>query len=241
MASRHETQTRRMNEATTIQKTQSPIHHKTDHQSHQKKQRRTSRESGGVDGALSLNTSSSSIMAEYYGGGGSRVTRTAGITGLLTVSEQGQQPQQPQQAHPPRSPGTSVSAGSQRSHQKQSPAAVAGSPRAGHSHKTKKHEHLPIKATASTSTPGSTEGEYMRLTSVQHQLETNVATNYLQSFFYCLIQTYLTALSMPTKKPLPGDDVLNALFERLIVSHTSKLAAIMGVSDQRCRDWLYTC
>ena len=46
------------------------------------------------------------------------------------------------------------------------------------------------------------------------------------------MQTHLTALLMPTKKTLPSDDVLNALFERLIVSHTSKLAPL-GVSDHQ--------
>ena len=50
------------------------------------------------------------------------------------------------------------------------------------------------------------------------------------NLFYRLMQTYLTALAMPMKKPLPSDDVLNALFERLIVSHVS---LNLCVSDQQ--------
>lgn len=151
MAARNEAQVQRVKEASALQVTQSPRHQRSDHQSHQRKPRRRSHESLCRDNAP-LSTSSPSTMAEYYGGGGSRVTRTAGITGLLTVSEHAQQPP------PPRSPGTSASASSQRSHQRQSPAVVAGSPRVPpSSHKAHKNDHLPIKA--SVSTPVSTESE----------------------------------------------------------------------------------
>ena len=37
---------------------------------------------------------------------------------------------------------------------------------------------------------------------------------------------------MPAKQPMPSDDVLNALFERLIVSHASKVFPL-GVTDQQ--------
>ena len=50
------------------------------------------------------------------------------------------------------------------------------------------------------------------------------------NLFSCLMQTYLTAVAMPMKKPLPSNDVLNALFERLIVSYVS---LNLGVSDQQ--------
>lgn len=153
MAARNEAQVRKVNEANAHQMMQSPRHQRSEHKSHLKKPRRRSHESLCRDNTP-LNNSSHSTMAEYYGGVGPRVTITAGITGLLTtVSEHVQQPP------PPRSPGTSASAGSQRSHQRQSPAVVAGSPRGlPNSYKAHKNGHLPIKT--SVSAPGSTEGEY---------------------------------------------------------------------------------
>ena len=144
-----------MSEVSALKMMQSPRHQRSEHQSHIRKPRRRSHESLCRDNTP-LNNSSHSTMAEYYGGVGSRVTRTAGITGLLTVSEHVQQPP------PPRSPGTSASAGSQRSHQRQSPSVVAGSPRApSNSQKAHKNDHLPIKT--SVSAPGSTEGENVKL------------------------------------------------------------------------------
>lgn len=151
MAARNEAQVRKVNEASALQMIHSSRHQRSEHQSHLRKPRRRSHESLCRDNTP-LNNSSHSTMAEYCGGVGSRVTRTAGITGLLTVNEHVQQPP------PPHSPGTSASAGSQRSHQRQSPAVVAGSPRVPpNSHKAHKNDHMPIKT--SVSAPGSTEGE----------------------------------------------------------------------------------
>lgn len=165
MASRHEVQARKTNDAAVLhQKTRSPRHQRTDHHSHaeRKQQRRRSHESGGRDSGpiLSSSSHSTSTLAEYYGGGGSRVTRTAGITGLLTVNEQSAQQQQQQT---PRSPATSASAGSQRSHnQKQSrtdPATAAvASPKQNHGHhKAHSHDHKHA-AKPAVSAPTSTEG-----------------------------------------------------------------------------------
>ena len=145
---------RAANEATSFQKMQSPRHQRvtehTQHSSHHKKRRR-SRESSGHESAPAINSSSSSTIAEYYGGGGARVTRTAGITGLLTLSEQ----------QIPRSPN-STSASSQAQgrvqHQRQSPAHAVSpsSPGINHNSSAHKQEHTPLKPTVSA--PVNTEG-----------------------------------------------------------------------------------
>jgi hypothetical protein len=153
-------QTQRVaNESTSFQKVQSPRHQRVQgaaaehaQHSHHKKRRR-SRESSGHESAPTLNSSSSSTIAEYYGGGSARVTRTAGITGLLTVSEQ----------QIPRSPKSSSAASSQaaaqpRGHQRQSPAHAVSpsSPGVNHNSSAHKQEHMPLKPTVSA--PASTEG-----------------------------------------------------------------------------------
>ena len=153
---------RAVNESTSFQKTvQSPRHQRgqgaaeySQQHSHHHKKRRRSHESSGHESALTLNSSSSSIVAEYYGGGGARVTRTAGITGLLTVSEQ----------QIPRSPPNSTSAVSSqatqaRGYQRQSPghAVSPSSPGANHNSSAHKQaEHTPLKPTVSA--PATTEG-----------------------------------------------------------------------------------
>lgn len=153
MATRNEAQVRKVSEASALQMMHSSRHQRSEHQSHLRKPRRRSHESLCRDNTP-LNNSSPYSIPEYYGGVRSKVTRTGGVTGLLTVSEHAQQ-----QPPPPRSPGTSASAGSQRSHQRQSPAVAAGSPRVPpNSHKAHKNDHLPIKT--SVSAPGSTEGEW---------------------------------------------------------------------------------
>ena len=139
---------RAANEATSFQKIQSPHHQRVaehSQHSHQKKRRR-SRESSGHESAPTLNSSSSSTIAEYYGGG-ARVTRTAGITGLLTVSEQ----------QIPRSPkSTSTSSQAQpRGHQSQSPMHAVSPSSPGINHNSKK-EHMPLKLAVSA--PANTEG-----------------------------------------------------------------------------------
>lgn len=152
---------RAANESTSFQKTvQSPRHQRvqgaaeySQQHSHHKKRRR-SRESSGHESAHTLNSSSSSTIAEYYGGGGARVTRTAGITGLLTVSEQ----------QIPRSPLNSTSAVSSqatqaRGHQRQSPAHAVSPSSPGANHNSSSHkqaEHMPLKPTVSA--PATTEG-----------------------------------------------------------------------------------
>ena len=143
MAARYEerpVQIRRAaNDATNFQKIQSPHHQRVTERSHQKKRRR-SHESSGHESAPGLNSSSPSTIAEYYGGG-ARVTRTAGITGLLTVSEQ----------QIPRSPN-SVSTSSQaqaRGHQRQLPPVSPGSPGINHNSNVHKQEHKPLKPTVS--------------------------------------------------------------------------------------------
>ena len=65
-------------------------------------------------------------------------------------------------------------------------------------------------------------------------------TNHFQSYFIARVanmfffypDTYIsTAIAtMPSKKDMPSDDVLNALFERLIVSPTSKIVSL-GVTE----------
>ena len=105
-------QAHRARDTTNQKKTTSPYHQRVDHSHHQRKRRR-SRDSllQETNSSVPTMTSSSpSTMADYYSGSGARVTRTAGITGLLTLSEQ----------HVPRSP-TSTSASSQVN-QRQSPA-----------------------------------------------------------------------------------------------------------------------
>ena len=137
---------RAANEATSFQKIQSPRHQRVvEHSQHSHhKKRRRSRESSGHESAPALDSSSSSTIAEYYGGG-ARVTRTAGITGLLTVSEQ----------QIPRSPN-SASTRSQaqpRGHQRQSPAHAVSPSSPGINHK---QDHMPLKSTVSA--PANTEG-----------------------------------------------------------------------------------
>ena len=144
MAARYEerpVQIRRAaNDATSFQKTQSPHHQRVTERSHQKKRRR-SHESSGHESAPGLNSSSPSTIAEYYGGGGARVTRTAGITGLLTVSEQ-------QIPRSPNSASTSSQAQARR-HQRQSPPVSPSSPGINHNSNVHKQEHKPLKPTVS--------------------------------------------------------------------------------------------
>ena len=138
---------RATNEATSFQKIQSPRHQRAvEHSQHSHhKKRRRSRESSGHESAPALNSSSSSTIAEYYGGG-ARVTRTAGITGLLTVSEQ-------QITHSPNFASTSSQAQAQ-GHHKQSPAHAVSPSSPGINHK---QEHMPLQPTVSA--PANTEGE----------------------------------------------------------------------------------
>ena len=175
MAARHEVQVRNTSDSVSpLQKNQSPRHKRMDQHStavHQRKlQRQRSRDSGGWESGP-LNSSSPSTMADYFsGGGGSRVTRTAGITGLLTVNEQSGPQRQDPPLLPPISPGTSVSAGSQRASHRQSPSATVGatlnnysasaSPRSvGRIHKGQSRDRTPSKSTVNASaTATSTEG-----------------------------------------------------------------------------------
>ena len=144
---------RAANEATSFQKMQSPRHQRvtehTQHSSHHKKRRR-SRESSGHESAPTINSSSSSTIAEYYGGG-ARVTRTAGITGLLTLSEQ-------QLPRSPNSTSASSQAQGRGQHQRQSPAHAVSpsSPGVNHNSGAHKKEHTPLKPTVSA--PANTEG-----------------------------------------------------------------------------------
>lgn len=145
---------RAANEATSFQKMQSPRHqrvaeHSAQQHSHHKKRRR-SRESSGHESAPTINSSSSSTLAEYYGVG-ARVTRTAGITGLLTVSEQ-------QIPHSPKSTSAAQARGQQ---QRQSPAHAvsSSSPGINHNSSVHKQEHMPLKSTVSA--PANTEGRSM--------------------------------------------------------------------------------
>lgn len=140
---------RAANEATSFQKIQSPRHQRAaehSQHSHQKKRRR-SRESSGHESAPTLNSSSSSTIAEYYGGG-ARVTRTAGITGLLTVSEQ----QLPGRSLNSTSTSTQAQA---QGHQNQSPVHAVSPSSPGVNH-ISKNEHKPLKPAVSS--PANTEG-----------------------------------------------------------------------------------
>ena len=179
MAARHDGQVRRATDAGAIQKSHSPRHQRVDHHAHQRKlQRQRSHDSGGWESGP-INSSSPSTIADYISGGsGARVTRTAGITGLLTVSEHARV----QNPHPPVSPATSASTGSQRAHQRQSPAAaatVSSSPRVSHSHhKQHRRDHMKIKA--STSAPTTSTEDIKGILTL---LRTYVRTNRFQSLF----------------------------------------------------------